>query len=99
MENQSTEPVKIILTELLEIYRKEGGLAFLPGISAVIEAISECRDMDDPRFREAASIYRVLAGSKSGFSDFYIEKETAEERAIKNIRLDYVRQELWRIFG
>lgn len=46
MENQSTEPVKIILTELLEIYRKEGGVAFLPGISAVIEAISECRDMD-----------------------------------------------------
>lgn len=99
MENGNADYARAMLAELSEIYRKEGGGGFLPGIFAVIEAISESRGMGDARFREAASIYRTLAGSKSGFSDFYIDRATSEERVIENIRLDYLRQELWKIFG
>jgi hypothetical protein len=39
-----------------------------------------------------------MAGSKSGFSDVYIDRGTAEQRIAANARLDTIRQTLWDAF-
>lgn len=88
-----------LLVELQGIYRKEGGQNFDSGIAAAIASLSDEKISGKDRWSQACSIYRTMAGSKSGFSDFYLDRDTVEQRIIANARLDYIRQELWTLFG
>jgi len=39
-----------------------------------------------------------MAGSKSGFSDVYIDRATTVQRIAANARLDAIREALWNAF-
>jgi hypothetical protein len=84
-----------MLLELKRIYRREGCRGFDRGIDAIISKLSESALPGTPAWDEAGSIYRTMAGSKSGFSDIYIDRDTVEERIAANARLDAIRQTLW----
>ncbi|MHC8401509.1 hypothetical protein ACYZTX_19110 [Pseudomonas sp. MDT1-17] len=87
-----------LLVELQEIYRKEGERNYDHGFSAALAALCDQGLPELERWSEARSIYRTMAGGKSGFSDFYIDKNTVEERILENKRLDEIRQQLWLLF-
>lgn len=99
MDNDDRDYVRALLVELLNIYATEGGGGFLPGIAAAIDSIDNASDAEGAGAGTIESIYRNMAGSKSGFSDFYVERNDLSERVKANDRLDYIRQELWRILA
>ncbi|MCK9715922.1 hypothetical protein LT722_13670 [Pseudomonas syringae pv. syringae] len=89
-----------LLTELKEIYHFEGCLNFDSGIDAVLYKLSAGSEMmNDDEWVQAASIYKTMAGSKSGFSDVYVERGDAEKRVALNVRLHEIRTILWGVFG
>jgi hypothetical protein len=88
-----------LLVELREIYREEGGRNFISGITAAIGSLSDEELSEEERWDNECSIYRTMAGFKSGFADLYIDRETVEQRIDANARLDHIRQELWTLFG
>ncbi|WP_074842360.1 MULTISPECIES: hypothetical protein [Pseudomonas syringae group] len=88
-----------LLSELKEIYHSEGCLNFDSGIYAVIHELSASSEMDDDEWVQAASIYKTMAGTKSGFSDVYIDRGDAEKRVELNTRLHEIRTILWGVLG
>ena len=88
-----------MLLELKNIYHGEGCRDFDRGIDAIVSILSESALPGTPAWEEAASIYRTMAGSKSGFSDVYIDRDTVEQRIAANARLDDIRQTLWDTFA
>lgn len=88
-----------LLLELKKTYHDEKTFNFDRGIDAIINILSENSTPKSDEWDQAASLYRTMAGSKSGFSDVYIERDTAEQRVIANTRLDFIRQELWDTFS
>lgn len=88
-----------LLVELQSIYCKEGGRNFDAGISAAIASLADKEISEKDRWSQACSIYQTMAVSKSGFSDFYIDRDTVEQRINANARLDFIRQELWKLLG
>jgi hypothetical protein len=99
MEKSKASHALELLTELREIYRREGGRNFVSGISAAIGSLSDEELSEKERWSNACSVYQTMAGSKSGFADFYIDRETVEQRVDANARLDKIRQELWKLLG
>ena len=99
MDNDDRDYVRALLVELLSIYAREEGGAFLPGIAAAIDSIDDASDAEGGGSGTIGSIYLKMAGSKWGFSDFYVERNDLNERMKANDRLDYIRQELWRILA
>ncbi|WP_442109134.1 hypothetical protein [Pseudomonas sp. NUPR-001] len=87
-----------LLKELKEIYHREGCYSFDGGINSTIKALSNSVTRNDPHWERAASLYRTMAGSKSGFSDVYVDAGTSQERVAANIKLDNIRQDLWEAF-
>lgn len=83
-----------LLVELRDIYRKDGGENFISGISGAIDCLSDEVIVEDESWSNAFSIYRTMAGSKSGFADIYIDRETLEQRIEANARLDKIRETL-----
>jgi hypothetical protein len=88
-----------MLLELKHIYHGEGCRDFDRGIDAIVSILSESALPGTPAWEEAGSIYKTMAGSKSGFSDIYIDRDTVEERIAANARLDAIRQTLWDTFS
>lgn len=88
-----------MLLELKHIYHGEGCRDFDRGIDAIVSILSESALPGTPAWDEAGSIYRTMAGSKSGFSDIYIDRDTVEQRIAANARLDAIRQTLWDTFA
>lgn len=86
------------LTELRSIYHDEGGGRVADGITAAISYLTDQRLTEEERWSKARSIYKTMAGSKSGFADFYVERPTIEQILVANRRLDYLRDELWQLF-
>jgi len=97
--NENIKRALSYLNELRSIYHDEGGGRFVDGISAAIRHLTDRSIAEEERWSNARSIYKTMAGSKSGFADIYIEKPTIEQILVANRRLDYLRDELWRIFG
>lgn len=87
------------LKELKEIYHQEGCYSFDEGIDSTIKALSDSIIQNDAFWERAASLYRTMAGSKSGFSDVYVDAGTSQERVAANIKLDSIRQYLWDAFA
>jgi hypothetical protein len=87
-----------LLTELRDIFHSEQCFEFDPGINAIIRILSEDPLSDSNEWTQATSIYRTMAGTKSGFSDVYIDRGTAEQRVADNVRLDAIRKVLWDTF-
>lgn len=83
-----------LLKNLKEIYHQEGCYRFDGGINSIIEALSDSPCQSGAAWERASSIYRTMAGTKSGFSDVYIDASTADERVAANILLDDIRQKL-----
>lgn len=52
----------------------------------------------DEGFENAASIYRTMISGVGGFSEYYIDGNTPEERMINNYELDDIKSQLWDIF-
>ncbi|WP_211462173.1 hypothetical protein [Collimonas silvisoli] len=98
MENLKISHALKLLAELQNIYCKEGGENFVSGIMATMASLSDDQISEKDRWSQACSVYRTMAGSKSGFMDFYIDRESAEQRIIANARLDNIRDELWALF-
>ncbi|WP_080106581.1 hypothetical protein [Pseudomonas syringae] len=88
-----------LLEELKEIYHSEGCFNFDSGIDAVMHKLSASSEMYDDEWGQAASIYKTMAGSKSGFSDVYIDRGDAGERVELNTRLHEIRTILWGVLG
>ena len=90
------------LTELFitlkEIFHSENCRNFDSGINAIIRILSDDPSPNSNEWAQATSIYRTMAGSKSGFSDVYIDRGTSEQRIAANARLDAIRQILWDAF-
>lgn len=87
-----------MLLELKHIYHGERCGDFDRGIDAIVSILSENALPGTPAW-EAGSIYRTMAGSKSEFSDIYIDRDTVEQRIAANARLDAIRQTLWDTFA
>lgn len=87
-----------LLIELRDICRKESGEAFVGGINSVISWLSSDDGVEEG-WRNARAGYKAMAEAKSGLSDFYIERDTFEERVLANERLDQIRKELWASLG
>ncbi|KAA0994816.1 hypothetical protein FQ192_11855 [Pseudomonas sp. ANT_J12] len=87
-----------LLIELKEIFHKERCRNFDSGIYAIIRILSEDPLSDSNEWSEATSIYRTMAGTKAGFSDVYIDRDTVEQRVADNARLDTIRKVLWDTF-
>ncbi|WP_256659445.1 hypothetical protein [Pseudomonas sp. H9] len=68
------------LKELKEIYNREGCYSFDKGIDSTIKELSDSIIQNDAPWQRAASLYRTMAGSKSGFSDVYVDAGTSQER-------------------
>lgn len=83
------------LIEFKEILHNEHCRNFDPGINAIIRILSENPLSDSNDWREATSMYRTMTGTKSGFSDVYIDRDTVEQRVVDNARLDAIRKVLW----
>ncbi|MGT2494410.1 hypothetical protein ACU4GD_37930 [Cupriavidus basilensis] len=99
MDNDDRDYVRALLVELLNIYATEGG-GFLPGIAAAIDSIDNASDAEGRGAGTIESIYPNMAGSKSGFSDFYVERNDLSERVKANDRRGlYSARELWRILA
>jgi hypothetical protein len=88
---------KMLIT-LKDIFHSENCRNFDAGINAIIRLLSDDPLPDSNEWAQATSIYRTMAGSKSGFSDVYIGRGTAEQRIAANARLDAIRQMLWDAF-
>mgnify|MGYP003429707333 FL=1 len=87
-----------LLTELKDIFHSENCRNFDAGINAIIRILSDDPLPNSNEWAQATSMYRTMAGSKSGFSDVYIDRGTAEQRIAANARLDTIRQMLWDAF-
>ncbi|MNK69069.1 hypothetical protein D3C87_884490 [compost metagenome] len=87
-----------LLTELKDIFHSENCRNFDAGINAIIRILSDDTLPNSNEWAQATSIYRTMAGSKSGFSDVYIDRGTSEQRIAANARLDSIRQMLWDAF-
>ena len=87
-----------LLIEFKEIPHNEDCRNFDPGINAIIRILSENPLSDSNEWREATSMYRTMTGTKSGFSDVYIDRDTVEQRVVDNARLDAIRKVLWDTF-
>lgn len=74
--NENIERALSHLNELRSIYHDEGGGRFVVGISAAIRYLGDQSLAEEERWSNARSIYKTMAGSKSGFTDVYIEKPT-----------------------
>lgn len=83
---------------LKSIYHVERCYNFDSGINSIINILNSTSDQSGEPREQAASIYRTLAVSKSGFSDVYVNAGTADERVAANIKLDGIRQLLWDTF-
>lgn len=68
------------------------------GINSIISILHDMSKPTATAWEDAASIYRTLAASKSGFSDVYVDAGTADERVAANVQLDSIRQMLWDTF-
>lgn len=89
-----------LLYELRDIYSKEGGENFLPGIESAIDWLTNKNYSQEEKCANACSIYINMASTKCGFSEFYIDGSTVDERVHKNKKLDEIRESLWNIiFG
>lgn len=86
------------LVELKKIYHDEGCRDFDRGIDGVLSMLSQGALPNNSAWEQAGSIYRTMAGSKSGFSDVYIDRDTVEQRIAANLKLDGIRQTLWDTF-
>jgi hypothetical protein len=84
-----------LLIEFKETPHNEHCRNFDPGINAIIRILSENPLSDSNEWREATSMYRTMTGTKSGFSDVYIDRDTVEQRVVDNARLDAIRKVLW----
>lgn len=91
------QPIKLLI-ELREICQKEGGEALVGGINSVISWLASDDETKDG-WRNARAGYKTMAEAKSGLSDFYVERDTFEERLLANARLDQIRKELWTSLG
>lgn len=87
-----------LLTELKSIYHNEECKEFDGGIDAAVQILKERPVINGEEWNLAASIYRTMAESKSGFSDVYVAGDDVEQRVAANARLDSIREMLWRIF-
>ncbi len=86
------------LETLKNIYHKERCYNFDSGIESIINILHDTSRQDGAAWEQAAAIYKTLAISKSGFSDIYVDAETADERVATNIKLNDIRQLLWDTF-
>jgi hypothetical protein len=77
---------------LKQIFHSENCQNFDSGINSIIHLLSDDPLPDSNEWAQATSIYRTMAGSKSGFSDVYIDRGTADAR------LDAIREALWNAF-
>jgi len=93
----STEIIKQ-LQALKCIYHSERCYQFDEGINSIISILHDMSQPTATAWEDAASIYRTLAASKSGFSDVYVDAGTADERVAANVQLDSIRQMLWDTF-
>lgn len=87
-----------MLITLKDIFHSENCRNFDAGINAIIRILSDDPLPNSNEWAQATSIYRTMAGSKSGFSDVYIDRGTSEQRIAANARLDAIRQMLWDAF-
>ncbi|MDZ3991655.1 hypothetical protein [Pseudomonas sp. Teo4] len=87
-----------LLKTLSAIYHREGCFDFDAGIGSMIDLLSRSPDQSGALWQHAASSYRTMAVTKSGFSDVYVDAATAQERVLANIQLDGIRQTLWETF-
>ena len=98
MQRMTNSHLTELLITLKEIFHSESCQNFDSGINAIIRLLSEDPLPDSNEWAKATSMYRTMAGSKSGFSDVYIDRGTAEQRTAANARLDAIRQMLWDAF-
>lgn len=99
MKSESVHQHQIeLLTELRDICRNEGGEVFVRGINSVISWLAS-DDETGEAWRNARAGYKTMTEAKSGLSDFYVERDTFEERLLANARLDEIRKELWGSLG
>ena len=86
------------LVELKKIYNDEGCRDFDRGIDGVLSMLAQGALPNTPEWEQAGSMYRTMAGSKSGVSDLYIDRDNVEQRIAANSKLDAIRQTLWATF-
>jgi hypothetical protein len=98
MQRMTNSNLTELLISLKEIFHSESCRNFDSGINAIIRLLSDDPLPDSNEWAQATSMYRTMAGSKSGFSDVYIDRGTAEQRIAANARLDTIRQMLWDAF-
>lgn len=88
-----------LFSELKTLYNNEGCRNFDSGFDAILRTLNDSSLSDTSKIKEAGSLYRTMAGSKSGFSDIYIDHDSHEMRMSANARLDTIRQLLWEALG
>jgi len=98
MQHMTNSHLIELLISLKDIFHTENCRHFDAGINSIIRLLSSNPLPNSNEWAQATSMYRTMAGSKSGFSDVYIDQGTAEQRTAANARLDAIRQMLWDAF-
>lgn len=106
MESRELERVELLMKELLEIIRKEGGAeqAYTAGelehcIGMIERAGSDPSADKKEVFARVRESYKGLFPAHGGLTDFFVRRDDFNERLMANRRLDAVKAELEDEFG
>ena len=95
------QKIKIInlLNDLKNICQKENGLNYVSGINCVINHFFDDNYSEEEQLIRASYSYKSFLSIKSGFSDFYIDRDNFDERILENKLLDDIKDKLWELLG
>ena len=102
MDSQvSAKRVVSLLRRLEEILEAEGGGLWLPGIQATRAAGEESLASGQAKqaMSRMSSIYRGMHQGPGGFDDFFVWRDSLEERTEANRELGALKDELWGALG
>jgi len=97
-ELSEAESAVSLLRRLEAILKAEQGGNWLQGIRAARSAGEQHLAKDPMRaIGEMASIYRTMNSGPGSFDDFFIWRESPDERVSANEELDRIKEDLWRL--
>lgn len=94
--------LRTLFLELRSILVEEGDMEWINRIEGCLAGLPEDPEaLPEPevrkRLREVSREYREMVQPKGGFSEYFIWRETVEERISANRDLDALRDAIWEI--
>jgi len=97
---QKAEEAFRLLSDLLDILESQRERNWIRGIKGVMGYLTDMNgQISASEFNHARSIYNTMTAGGRGFSEYYIEADTAEKRIQANKDLDRLRTEILAVFN